>query len=218
MLNYAKVAAWIAVTFLLMVISQLVLSVRDIVDQAPMIVQTAVHAEVALLRADTRAEIAETRKALDHQLTAIRVDGNRQMDLTRAAAVNQLDQLQARVDGQLGQANESIAKVAGLRDDIQPVIHDVNTLAGPIGRNTLGLIAAAKVTAGETAKMSRQIQMATPELIASSKRIADNSDRTTASTAGAMRNVQEFTRPLPRWIRLPLQLVTPSVPLVLSLR
>lgn len=42
--------------------------------------------------------------------------------------------------------------------------------------------------------MARQIRLATPELIASTKRIADNSDRTTDATAGAMNNVRELSR------------------------
>ena len=63
--------------------------------------------------------------------------------------------------------NQSIAKLAGLRDDIQPAIHEINILAGPIGRNTLGLIAAAKVTAGESAQMARQVRLATPEMLGS---------------------------------------------------
>lgn len=218
MLNYAKVAALLAFAFLLLTICQLVMSVREVVDQAPLLVQTTVHAEMAYLRADLHKEISETRADLNRQLTGLRVDAVSQIAQTRESAITQLDQLQARVDGQLTAANSSIAKVAGLRDDIQPALSDVNLLAGPIGRNALGLIAAAKVTAGESAQMARQIRMATPEIIASSKRIADNSDRTTSSTAGVMKNVQELTRPLPRWIRVPLQIVAPTVPIFLSLR
>lgn len=210
MLYYIKGVALLALAAALLSFSWLLLTVRVVVEQTPAIVQSTVHTEMQALRADLRAEIAETRKTLDRQLTTVRKSTEEQVGVTRSEVLARVDTALLSADAQLTAVNTSIAHVAKLRDDIQPAIQEVNALSGPISRNTLGLIAAAKVTAGETASTMRHVRLATPEIIASAKRIADNSDKTTELTKDSMANLKRATTPLPRWLSIPFSLAVPT--------
>ena len=65
-------------------------------------------------------------------------------------------------------------------------------------------LGAARYTAGEAARTSRAISGLAPDLSQSFRRIAENAERSSASTAKLTENLSKTFRPLPRWIQIPL--------------
>ena len=191
----AAVAAWR--------LGDLFVSLRVTTESLPSVADAAVAREMKLTRAVLDKRLASLEGRVDSQIGSARSDVSREIGLVREM-----------LDTHLGDVAASVGQVAGIRSDIKPTVDAVNELAPSIGRNTLGLIAAAKVTAGETAQAARRIDAALPEVIESGKRIAQNSDKTTEATAKAMNNVAELTKPLPRWLRIPIQLSPLAIPFI----
>ena len=80
----------------------------------------------------------------------------------------------------------------------------------------LGLVAAGKVTAGEAATTMRDIQRATPEILGSVKDATAHIDAATeasatasANAAAVTGNLAAATKPLPRAVRVGLQIGGP---------
>jgi hypothetical protein len=150
--------------------------------------------QVAALRTDTLAEVAEFRETADRRIG---------------------DTL-ARVDTALG-------IVEGVRADLKPVLDGAAALEADTDKTVtdlhpqlLGLVAAGKVTAGEAATTMREIQRATPEIVASVKGAAEHIDAATeasatasANAAAVTGNLAAATKPLPRAVRVGLQIGGP---------
>lgn len=80
-----------------------------------------------------------------------------------------------------------------------------------------------KVTLGEAAQAARRIDGAVPEMLATVQKIGDNSDLATARTAEAQEqyrlilyNLQETTKPLPKWLRYPLGIAGLMMPIAVG--
>jgi hypothetical protein len=139
------------------------------------------------------------------------------------AALGRVDGAVIRADRRIGQALELVdrrtdaierlvtgtradlaavtVEAAGLLREARKTTAEVNALAPSVMRNTLGLIAAAKVTAGEAAQTMRDVQRATPALVASVQASAAASQQAAQSAADTASNLAQLTRPGPRWLR-----------------
>ncbi|MEN6534271.1 MAG: hypothetical protein ABFD89_11455, partial [Bryobacteraceae bacterium] len=116
-------------------------------------------------------------------------------------------------DARIGQA---VAELGRLREDLKPVLAEAHeTLAQASGTiavwrpQGLGAIAAFKVTMGDVAQMSRTANRAFPQFTAGVNQVVANSDRTTAASAGLIRNLEQATKPLPKWLRIGLGVAPP---------
>jgi hypothetical protein len=60
---------------------------------------------------------------------------------------------------------------------------------------------------------SRAVEQSAPRVALSVERAVANSDRTTAESAALMKNMSASFKPLPWWIRVPLQIAVPAAQL-----
>ena len=176
-------------------------AIRGIAESLP----PAVQAELAGARKDLVSESLAWRTTADSRVASIQAD-------TKSQASDAV----ARADARLA---EVTGAVRGFRDDVRPVLAETQeTLAQASGTvavlrpQALGLIAASKVTAGETAQAMRRIDAALPSALATWQQIGGNSQKTTAATAKAMANLAEASRPLPKWLRYPLAITGAMAP------
>jgi hypothetical protein len=93
------------------------------------------------------------------------------------------------------------AALAVTVESAAPAIAAVNDLSPSVMRNALGVIAAVKVTAGETAQTMRTFRDASPALVASIQASAVASQQAAASAAQTSQNLAALTKPGPRWLR-----------------
>jgi hypothetical protein len=113
----------------------------------------------------------------------------------RTAADRRVGDTLARVDTALGTAD-------GLRRDLQPVLadaqstlHDADRTVADLHPQLLGLVAASKVTAGETAQAMRDFRNAVPSFISQGNTIAANVNIATAQFSGVATNLNRLTKP-----------------------
>lgn len=116
-------------------------------------------------------------------------------------------------------ADTAIIELGKLRADLKPVLASADEVlmqtsgtVAVVRPQFLGLAAAAKVTFGEAAQAARRIDAAMPQLLTRIDRIAQNSDRTTAASAGLFKHLEEATKPLPKWLRYPLSVTGAIAP------
>jgi methyl-accepting chemotaxis protein len=190
-------------------LSSLLESTRVVVEQAPLIAQTTIHAEMSYLRADLRQQIKDSRRdANAHMSNVIKLTDKHLQGFRDDTNLN-VTQLRGDINLQLDAANNSLAEMAALRSDIQPTIKTVNELSPSMMRNTLGVLAATKVTMGETAQAVKKIDEALPEFIAAAQLVANNSTKASDATAKAADNIQKVTSPIPRWLSIPFSIAVP---------
>jgi hypothetical protein len=73
-------------------------------------------------------------------------------------------------------ATDALAAYAALPRSFHPTIANVNRLSGPILANSLGTIAAFKLTAGETERTMKTVREAAPQLAASAVNVGKSAD------------------------------------------
>lgn len=102
----------------------------------------------------------------------------------------------------LTRADAVIAEVHGLRSDLLPVIDGVEQIEAHTDKaivdlhpQLLGLVAASKVTMGESAQTMRTFQAAVPRFIAQGDAFAANANIATAQFAGIATNINKITKP-----------------------
>ena len=85
---------------------------------------------------------------------------------------------------------------------VQPVIEaaqvtlrDTDRTVADLHPQLLGLVAASKVTAGETAQTMRDVRSAVPSFITQGQRISANVDTATAQFSGVATNLNRLTKP-----------------------
>lgn len=167
------------------------------------------RAAVAVL--DARA--ASLERTADARLADIARRADARMAGLESLADRHLGALTARADARAG---EAVLELGRLRADLKPVLDGAAGLEATASRalamwtpQVNGLIAGWKVTGGETAQAMKRLDAALPQFIARMDRIAANSDRTTAASAGLFRNLEQATKPLPRWMRIGLGVAPP---------
>jgi hypothetical protein len=179
-------------------------------------------------------EIQATREALVSQVAEMRTDLNGQIlstrqDLQRGAgeALGEVRAARIQADGRIGdtlaRVDTALGIVEGVRADLKPVFDGAAVLEADTDKTVtdlhpqlLGLVAAGKVTAGEAATTMRDIQRATPEILGSVKDATAHIDAATeasatasANAAAVTGNLAAATKPLPRAVRVGLQIGGP---------
>ena len=161
--------------------------------------RTEVLAQVTDARRDLGQQVTLARRDLldrtQHEVAALRTDVMREVGEIRTAADRRVGDTLARVDSALGTAE-------GLRSDLRPVedaaqstLHDADRAVADLHPQLLGLVAASKVTAGETAQTMRDFRDAFPSFIAQGNAIADNVNIATVQFSGVATNLNRLTKP-----------------------
>ena len=155
-------------------------------------------------------EVQATRKALVEQVQAARKDvlvrSERQMAALRqdlmaeAGAIRQA--ADRRVGDTLARADATLATAEALRGDLKPVIEatedtlrDTDRTVTDLHPQLLGLVAASKVTAGETAQTMRDFRNAVPGFLSQGQAIASNASAATERFSGVADNLNRITKP-----------------------
>jgi hypothetical protein len=155
-------------------------------------------------------EVDATRAALLDEVRVARKDvvtrTDRQMTELRKGMMTEADEIRASADARLGetlvQTDAVVQAARGLRSDIQPVLaaaqgtlHDTDRTLDDLHPQLLGLVAASKVTAGETAQTMRDFRNAVPDFITQGQRISGNVDKATLEFSGVAANLNRLTKP-----------------------
>jgi len=221
----------VALTILVGLSAWAVWSISQTISRLPDLVDRRVAIEMSITRSMLSGQLDEAREDLAQQMDLIRQAARQEIAATRKDLMGQLDELQWRMD----------ARLAAMQDDLKQEIHPVSSAAvdllgtyqgipASVAENTkwlwdckrypaclqsqmLAVTGSVKAAAGELAKTA-------PQLSASMRRIAENSERTTNESAAFMRNLSKSFRPLPRWLQVPLAIAVPaaqiSTPFVLG--
>lgn len=172
-------------------------------------IEKTADARLASIEAKTDAQLTATRGELSSISRKLESDANTKLDAVLALSDAQLtatrSELLAEVHPITAQASDALAAYAALPRSIQPTVDQVNLLSGPLLRNSLGTVAAAKVTLGDLAKAGRTFEATSLSIDAAAKNSADASKQ----TAVVMANFAKATKPLPTWLRIGLA-VAPS--------
>ena len=178
---------------------------------------------IQLLQAATAAvaalpsEVSATRIMLGDQVRAARQDvlvrTERQIAALRHDVMNEAGELRQTADRRMGdtlaRADAALATADGMRRDLQPVIGAaqatlLSTQATLLSTDRtvldlrpqlLGLVAASKVTAGETAQTMRDVRGAVPGFLSQGQIIAGNVNVATERFSGIADNLNRLTKP-----------------------
>jgi len=195
-------------------------------------VVAAMPAEIQATRAALVAEIQATRGDLTSQVQSAREDlldrADRQVSAVRGDVMGEVAQIREAADRRVGdtlrRADTALGTMNVLRDDLKPTIENVAAITAQakeasailfrrdaLPAQLLGLTAAAKVTLGQTAETMRDIQRATPEIVANIRATTEASTEASKNTAQVMANFAKATKPLPTWARVALAVAPPVV-------
>lgn len=161
--------------------------------------------EIAATRQETLAVVRSTTVDAKSEITALRADLRAEIGSTRTGALMRLDALTSIFCSQLTETNRHIGTVMQAYAGIPTVVGERVDEFTDCRRNGLCWQGQISDTLFAARMAARSVATAAPEMAKTAQRIADNSDRTTASTAGMMRNFEQATKPLPWWARLTLQ-------------
>ena len=193
-----KIILQICVCALLAASTGLVVCTIELVRSATVTV-SALPAEVIATRAALVDEVRAARKdALvrsERQVAALRKDLMAEAGAIRETA-------DRRVGDTLARADAALQTVEELRGDLQPVLaaaqgtlHEADRTVTDLHPQLLGLVAASKVTAGETAQTMRDFRNAVPSFITQGQRISANVDTATLQFSGVASNLNRLTKP-----------------------
>jgi ABC-type transporter Mla subunit MlaD len=155
--------------------------------------------EVAAARDALIGEVRAARQDVllrsERQAVALRQDMLREAAEIREAA-------DRRVGDTLARADAALETAQGLRGDLKPVLdaaqdtlQDADRTVADLHPQVLGLVAASKVTAGETAQTMRSLRDAVPNFIAQGNAIAGNVSVATEEFSGVATNLNKITKP-----------------------
>jgi len=168
--------------------------------------------QVECTRRDLVARLDMAQTATNKQVDALRADLRREIDITRAGLLARVDAAADRVDSRAAELQQQAAEVmsratdtassaAALLEDARPAVQAWAKLSPALASNTLGLVAASKVAAGQAAQTMREIERATPDLLASVRVSALASQEAAQSAARTSQNLATLTAPGPKWLR-----------------
>jgi hypothetical protein len=160
---------------------------------------SALPGEVDAARAALAGEVGAARKDVltrsERQVAALRKDVLAEVGEIRLDADRRVGDTLARADLALGTAE-------GLRRDMQPLLdaaegtlHDTDRTVADLHPQLLGLVAASKVTAGETAQTMREVRNAVPSFITQGQAITANVNTATVEFSGVATNLNRLTKP-----------------------
>lgn len=193
-----KIMRQICVCALLAALTGLVVYTIQLVRAATSAV-SALPGEISATRGELVAEVRSARKDVlvrsERQVAALRQDALMEAGEIRETA-------DRRVGDTLARADEALNSVEGLRRELKPVLdavqgtlHDADRTVADLHPQLLGLVAASKVTAGETAQTMRDFRSAVPSFIAQGQRISANVDTATLEFSGVATNLNRLTKP-----------------------
>ena len=169
-----------------------------------------VLAQVAATRTDLSAQLKVARWDLldrtEREVAALRRDTMGQVGALRADVMGEVGQIRSTADRRVGdtlaRVDTALSTAEGLRSDLRPVedaaqstLHDADRTVADLHPQLLGLVAASKVTAGETAQTMRDFRNAFPSFIAQGNSIAANVNVATAQFSGVATNLNRLTKP-----------------------
>lgn len=200
-------------------------------------VVAAFPGEVQATRAALIDQIQATRSDLTNEVASAREDllgrTERQVSALRGDVIGEVAEIRKAADRRVGEAlgrvDTVLATVDALHDDLKPTLDnaaaittqakDASTVLlrrDALPAQLLGLTGAAKVTLGQTAETMRDIQRATPQMLATWNEIGTNVKATTEASTEASRNTAQVmanfaraTKPLPTWARIGLAVAPP---------
>lgn len=155
------------------------------------------------LRADLTGQVAAARQQIltraDSQITALSTAVMDQAALTRDAADQRLGETLARVDTALALVKPALDGAAAAELSATRVLDGATAMEAHLDKTVvdlhpqlLGLVAATKVTMGETAQTMREVKNAAPEI--------SESVKTTA--AAVAREADAITKPQKWWQKI----------------
>jgi len=162
------------------------------------------------------SECQATREAALQAIAALQKDAVKEIDTTRSMLIGRADQkmdrivsildertreIQRDVAAASSRATETATTATSLLEDARPAVQAWAKISPELAANTLGLVAASKVTAGQAAQTMREIQRATPDIVASIQASATASQQAAMSAAQTSQNLAIITKPGPRWLR-----------------
>ena len=216
---------------LLAVVSAIGVSVFQLVRTTATVV-AALPGEIQATRAALVSQIQATRSDLTGQVQLAREDllrrAERQVAGLRGDVMGEVAEIRVaadrRVGDSLGRVDTALEAVNALHNDLKPTLDNAAAITAQtkdtsailfrrdaLPAQLLGLTAAAKVTLGQTAETMRDIQRATPEIVANIKATTEASTEASKNTAQVMANFAKATKPLPAWARLVLAVAPPAV-------
>jgi len=193
-----KIILQICVCALLAALTGLVVSAIELVRTTTATV-SALPGQVSAARSALVDEVRAARKDVlsrsERQIAALRHDV-----MAEAGAIRQT--ADRRVGDTLARADAALDTAEGLRRDLKPVLdaaqgtlHDTDRTVADLHPQLLGLVAASKVTAGETAQTMRDFRTVVPSFIAQGQRISANVDTAAAEFSGVATNLNRLTKP-----------------------
>lgn len=203
-MRYLKTAVLVALCWLVVECAMTMRELRSLPARAERQVEAA--------RMDLAAQIALAQARAERQIDALRTDLRGEIEVTRAGLLARVDAAGARIDARAAEiqqevaaatsrATETASTATSLLEDARPGVQAWARLSPALAANTLGLVAATKVTAGEAAQAMREIQRATPDLVSSINASAMASEQAAQAAAQTAQNLAHITRPGPRWLR-----------------
>jgi methyl-accepting chemotaxis protein len=148
--------------------------------------RTGLLEELVRLRQDVRAELRGAVAVLDRRLESTEERTEDEIALTREEAVRQLEALRQDMAG-------SFERVNALLDDTDQAVRTLTPQA-------LGLVAAAKVTAGETAQAMRTLEREMPAIVANVRQTSANVTQITKPSRWYLRLARIVAPALGGWI------------------
>lgn len=189
------------------------------------------------LPAIVQEEAAATREMIQMEIAAARNDMGEELALLRLEVARRGASIERLVDSHALRIEDAVlVEIAHTRRallaEARPVLHGATSLMaayeaipGTVGArldpwttctgNGACWQAQATAALGATRATLGSIARSAPAIAASVERSAEASERATDATAKAMRNLEELSRPLPRWLRVPLQILGPTAPVYL---
>ncbi len=193
-----KIILQVFVCALLTALTGLVVSTIELVRVATTTVST-LPGEIDVTRTALVDEVRSARKDVltrsERQVAALREDVMAEAGEIRETA-------DRRVGDTLARADSVLQTAEGLRGDLRPVLDAAQGTLRDAGRTVddlhpqlLGLVAASKVTAGETAQAMRDFRGAVPNFLSQGQRISANVDTATSQFSGVATNLNRLTKP-----------------------
>lgn len=196
--------------------ARVVQSIGAAVQTVPAVIDRhaeALMGEVRAARADVRGEVRATRREALQRVDSLERLLDSHAERIEGAAVTEIQTTRAEVLGALypvtGEAQALMATYRAIPATVGQRIDPWTDCHG----NGACWQAQFTATLGATRATLGQVARTAPAIAASMERSSASTEKATAATAAAMTNLAEISRPLPRWLRVPLQIMGPTAPL-----
>lgn len=164
--------------------------------------------DATLARVDLAlAEVGELRRTADRRLASIERNSSNRLDQAIQAGDRRIGGMEAQLARLVDEAMPTLRNVASTSAALDQVARENLYCRGNGNCWPAGVTAAlggAKVFLGEGAQAARRFDQALPRFLDTWDQVGQNSMKASDATAHTMQNLDKATRPLPRWVRIPL--------------